>query len=172
MKYYVTIGSSTREVVLDESAGDLRVSVDGKELDVSCFEVDRLGQMALTVDGRSYAVSIEGGLEECAVTVAGRVFPVAIEDERERAAHAAEKARNKGGGELKSVMPGVVVEILVEIGQAVEEGQPLVILEAMKMQNEIGAPATGVVKRIWVEEGAAVAGGAKLITLEAPQEAE
>ncbi|MDF1798244.1 MAG: acetyl-CoA carboxylase biotin carboxyl carrier protein subunit, partial [Planctomycetota bacterium] len=74
-------------------------------------------------------------------------------------------------GLLKAVMPGVVVEINVAVGDTVAEGQPLLILEAMKMQNEIGAPGEGVVKRIHVSQGEAVAAGAKLVELAAlPEE--
>ncbi|MCC7012736.1 MAG: acetyl-CoA carboxylase biotin carboxyl carrier protein subunit [Planctomycetes bacterium] len=62
-------------------------------------------------------------------------------------------------------MPGVVVKLLVQEGAAVEKGQPLLILEAMKMQNEIAAPAAGVVKALHVREREAVASGAKLVTL-------
>ena len=66
---------------------------------------------------------------------------------------------------MKSVMPGVVVSLLVAEGDAVEEGQPLLVLEAMKMQNEIAAPAAGSVRLIHVQEGEAVSAGAKLVEL-------
>ena len=68
-------------------------------------------------------------------------------------------------------MPGVVVELLVQVGDAVEAGQPLLILEAMKMQNEIGADVAGVVSALHVDQGQAVDGGAKLVTIEVPEEA-
>ena len=66
-------------------------------------------------------------------------------------------------------MPGVVVELLVEVGEAVAEGQPLLILEAMKMQNEIGAPGDGIVKALHTSAGDAVGAGDKLVTLAAPE---
>ena len=88
-----------------------------------------------------------------------------LEDERERAAHVAERAASKGGGMLKAVMPGIVVETLVAVGEEVGEGQPLLILEAMKMQNEILAPGPGIVARFHVEPGQAVAAGEKLVDL-------
>ena len=69
-------------------------------------------------------------------------------------------------------MPGVVVEVLVEVGASVEECQPILILEAMKMQNEIAAPATGTVESIFVEQGQAVGGGEKLVAIKAAEEAE
>ena len=63
-------------------------------------------------------------------------------------------------------MPGIVVSLLVGEGDAVEEGQPLLVLEAMKMQNEIAASVAGVVKRIHISEGEAVSAGAKLVELD------
>jgi len=64
-------------------------------------------------------------------------------------------------------MPGVVVKLLVKVGDAVEKDQPLLILEAMKMQNEIGSPIAGKVSALFVHEGQAVASGAKLASLSA-----
>lgn len=165
MKYYLDVSGRPREVELVERSGRLEVRVDGEPLEVTYREVDRLGQVALTLGERTYAVSIDGDARECGVTVAGRFFRVSIEDERERAAHAAERERSAGGGPVKSIMPGVVVEVLVEEGQAVEEGQSLVILEAMKMQNEIPAPAAGVITAIHVARGEAVGSGARLVTI-------
>ncbi|MEM7309913.1 MAG: biotin/lipoyl-containing protein [Planctomycetota bacterium] len=165
MKYFVTVNGREREVVLTERRGRLEVTLDGAPIEVRHEEVDRLGQVALFVGDHAYAVSIEGTTQESTVTVAGHLYRVEVEDERERAAHAAERERAKSGGDVKSVMPGVVVELLVAEGDTVEEGQPLLILEAMKMQNEIEAPSAGRVKRLHVEAGEAVASGAKLITL-------
>ena len=171
MKYYVRVNGEEFAVELNERRGRLELSLDGEVLDASYEEVDRLGQAALFIDRRAYAVSIEGEAQGYQVTVAGHLYGVEVEDERERAAHEAERARAKAGGDVKSVMPGVVVELLVAEGDAVEAGQPLLILEAMKMQNEIEAPSAGRVKRVLVAPGEAVAGGAKLLTLEPTDEA-
>jgi pyruvate carboxylase subunit B len=167
VKYFVTVNGRAHEVDVVERLGELRVQVDGKELDLSYEEVDNLGQVALISEGRSWAVSIEGDEHTVSATIAGHLYSVEIEDERERAAHAAEREASKGGGPIKSVMPGVVVKLLVKEGDAVDKGAPLLILEAMKMQNEIAAPSGGVVKSIHVSEKEAVASGAKLVTLAA-----
>lgn len=172
MKYFVSVNGQEHVVELSEVLGQLRVRYDGAPLEVRYEEVDRLGQVALYLAGaegeRAYAVSIEGGAAQAQVTVAGHLYQVALEDERERAAHDAERTRSKGGGDLKSVMPGVVVKLLVGVGQAVEKDQPLLILEAMKMQNEIRAPVAGTVGALHVREGQAVASGAKLVSLATP----
>ena len=165
MKYYVQVNSRQHEVDVVERLGELKIAVNGKPLDLAYEEVDALGQVALLCDGKSYGVSIEGDMNKASVVIAGHLYAVEIEDERERAAHAAERAASKGGGVVKAVMPGIVVKLLVKEGDAVEAGQPLLILEAMKMQNEIAAPSAGKVKTLHVREREAVAGGAKLVTL-------
>jgi biotin carboxyl carrier protein len=165
VKYYVTVNGEDHEVDVTERMGELRVTVDGAPTEVSYEEVDRLGQVAMVMDGRSYAVSIEGDENDVSVSVAGRFFKVLVEDERERAAHAAERETARKGGVVKSVMPGIVIKLLVAEGDTVEQGEPLLILEAMKMQNEIAAPATAVVRAVHVAEGQAVGGGETLVTL-------
>lgn len=167
MKYYVTVGSRTREVDVVARLGELRVTVDGAAMDLTYEEADRLGQVVLLSYGRSYAVSIEGDASRVGVTLAGYHYAMELEDERERAAHVAERAARKSGGVVAATMPGVVVDILVSPGEELEPGAPLLILEAMKMQNEIEAPGAGVVKRIHVAEGEVVAGGQPLLVLEA-----
>jgi biotin carboxyl carrier protein len=165
VKYFVTVNGQEHEVELEERLGRIEVRLDGAPLSVRYEEVDRLGQVALFLGERAYGVSIEGQGPTSLVTVAGHVYQVTLEDERERAAHAAEREGQRHGGEVKSIMPGVVVELLVSEGQEVEAGTPLLILEAMKMQNEISAPGPGRVARLHVARGEAVGSGAKLITL-------
>jgi biotin carboxyl carrier protein len=172
VKYYVTVNGHEHEVELVERLGELQVRYDGRPVAVRHEEVDRLGQVALFLreEGqdcdRSFAVSIEGDASEVRVSVAGHLYQVEIEDERERAAHDAERRSRKGGGDIKSVMPGVVAKLLIGVGDVVERGQPLLILEAMKMQNEIASPRPGRVSVLHVQEGQAVASGSKLVSLE------
>ena len=156
MKYFVTMGGRTREVDLEERLGELRITVDGVPLDLSYEEVDRFGQVVLLCEGNSFAVSIEGDENRVGVTLAGYHYAMEIEDEREA---------GKSGGIVVATMPGVVVEILVAPGEEVEAGAPLLILEAMKMQNEIDAPSGGVVKSVHVTAGQAVSSGERLVTL-------
>lgn len=168
MKYYVKVNGRDHEVELVERLGELQVTVDGKALDLTYQEVDDLGQVVVLRGGKSYGLSIEGDEARVQVTLAGHFHDITLEDERERAAHAADRAQEKGGGVVTAVMPGVVVEMLVQKGASVAKGQPLLILSAMKMQNEIGAPSDGVVQELYVSAGQAVASGAKLVLLAAP----
>ena len=168
MKYFVRIAEQTHEVELVERLGRLEVAVNGDPLDLRYEEADNLGQVVVLMGTESFGFSVEGDATRAAVTLAGHTYSVEIEDERERAAHLAEREARGGGGPVEAVMPGVVVELLVAEGQAVSAGQPLLILEAMKMQNEIAAPAEGVVSAIHVEAGRAVAAGEKLLSLSEP----
>jgi biotin carboxyl carrier protein len=165
MKYFASVNGRTHEVELSEQLGRLVARVDGQELALRYEEVDELGQVSVQCEGRSYALSLEGDGEQVTVTLAGNFYEIGLEDERERAAHAAERASGRGGGVVQAIMPGVVVELLVEPGRTVAKGEPLLILSAMKMQNEIGAPQAGVVKELHVAAGQAVSAGAKLVTL-------
>lgn len=165
MKYFAKVNGREHEIELVERLGELVVTVDGKTLDLTYQEVDDLGQVVLLREGMSYALSIEGDEQKVQVTLAGHFHEITLEDERERAAHAADRAQSKGGGMVTAVMPGVVVELLVKPGDRVAKGAPLLILSAMKMQNEIGAPVDGIVKDVFVGAGQAVASGAKLLSI-------
>ncbi len=165
MKYFAKVNGRDHEVELVERLGRLELTIDGQPFDMSYEEVDDLGQVIVLRDGKSYGLSMEGDEGHVHVTLAGHFYDITLEDERERAAHAADRASSKGGGMVTSVMPGVVVEVLVKSGATVEKGQPLLILSAMKMQNEIAAPSDGVVKDVLVSAGQAVAAGAKLLSI-------
>jgi glutaconyl-CoA/methylmalonyl-CoA decarboxylase subunit gamma len=169
VKYYVSVNGQPHEVTVVERLGELEVSVDGEPMAIEYEEVDRLGQVAVRVDQKSFGISIEGDEHAVTAVIAGHLYAVEIEDARERAAHAARQAAAKGGGVVTSVMPGIVAQILVERGARVEKGQPLLVLEAMKMQNEIAAPSDGIVKEIHVAEREAVGSGTKLVTLQGTQ---
>lgn len=165
MKYFVNVNGVEHEVEVVERLGELEVRLFGKPVQFRYHEVNRHGQVSLTVDRKAYGISIEGSTSKIAVTLAGQRYGIAIEDERERAAGLAARARSGGAGPVKAVMPGVVVDLLVKPGQEVVAGQPLLILEAMKMQNEIGAPADGRVADVHVAKGQAVGAGERLVTL-------
>lgn len=165
MKYFLKCGDREVVVELVERLGRLEVCVDGAPVDLEYQEIDRLGQVVLQHGPDAYALSVEGDESLAHVTLAGHVYSFSLEDERERAAHLAERAARGGGGPLKAVMPGFVAEVRVQPGDTVSEGDALLVLEAMKMQNEIQAPADGVVESVAVEAGQAVAAGEVLLVL-------
>lgn len=123
------------------------------------------GVYSLLDQERAMEARVTPGPEGWIVELAGRRITVEVEDPRELA------SRTKGFGaegrqSIRSSMPGRVVRVLVEEGVRVEEGQGLVVVEAMKMQNEMKAPKSGKVISLAARAGASVAAGEVLVTLE------
>jgi len=168
MKYYARIGDKTYECFVEEENDALFVRVDGKRYRADLTHVTRARSYSLLLDGRSYEFALEAvdGHVECS-GAAGQ-FEIVVEDAR---THAARKmtagARGAAGPRVvKAVMPGIVREVLVEVGSTLGDGAALVILEAMKMQNEIRTERGGLVLAVHVEAAQTVDKGAKLVTLE------
>ena len=165
MKYFVSIGG--REVEVDLRGP--RPLVDGKEVDADLVRLPGTSRVSLRIDGRSYTLDLRSGAERGAweAMVDGRTLPVRVVDERSRAIRemtgASEAATERT---VVAPMPGLVVRVEVEVGMQVRAGQGVVIVEAMKMENELKAPGDGVVARIEVETGQTVEKGAVLLVLE------
>ncbi|MEO7793377.1 MAG: biotin/lipoyl-containing protein [Thermoanaerobaculia bacterium] len=124
--------------------------------------------LSLIVAGQSHEVAVvRVGDGTYSVDCRGRSFAVELVDPL---THLAERAHGEAGKQgkktVKAYMPGRVVEVRVAAGDLVEAGQPLVVLEAMKMQNEIQAERSGVVSRIFVTAGEAVEGGDPLFEID------
>lgn len=126
------------------------------------------GIARLVGDGRSVPVLVEGSGAAWFVTLRGRRFPVSARTWRERLLAEAERAATVHSGPVtvKATLPGLVVAVGVAVGDEVEEGAPLLTIEAMKMQNEVRAPRAGRVIEVSVASGVAVATGAALLRLE------
>jgi len=156
MKYITTVeGKQFLVEVIDEK----HVSVDGKLYEVDFESVSGQPVYSLIVDGRSHESYIYQGEEEnWQVLLRGRLYPVTVEDEREKRLRAAAGGGVAETGEfhLRAPMPGLVVAIPVTEGQQVKRGQVILILESMKMQNEIKAPRDGVIGRVRVKPGETV----------------
>jgi biotin carboxyl carrier protein len=123
------------------------------------------GIFSVLLDGRSYEASVEAGAEAIWVTVHGRRFRVEIEDPRRNNRKIAGR-RAEGPLQVTAPMPGKIVRILVAAGGEVAVGQGLVVVEAMKMQNEIKAIRPGRVASVPVREGETVSAGAILVVIE------
>ncbi len=162
-------GSGGREYRLDvrSDRDGLRVRLDDRELRVDLLRVDP-ALYSLLIDGRSYEIHVLESDEALMVLVDGQPFRVEIQDEQERRLRAA-----VGKGDAKPAkrvvsapMPGKVVKLLVRPGEAVQAGDGVIVVEAMKMENELKAPVAGTVKEVRVEEGKAVSGGDVLVVIE------
>jgi biotin carboxyl carrier protein len=138
-------------VRVDEQGSLWRIDAGDGVREVSVLEVEP-GVYSILIDGNSYEV---------------RAADLTIEVEDPRAPRSAHKqASLEGRQSVSAAMPGKVVKVLVSMGDAVERGQGLVVIEAMKMQNEMKSPKQGRVVAITTVEGATVAPGEVLATVE------
>jgi len=168
VKYEVSEkAGETRTVELKELSDELyEVTIDGRTVHV---DVARSGKTIYSVleDGRQFEVIIdESGARGFDVLVGGQLLHLQAFDERSRLLAATAQATASGPQRVDSEMPGKVVKIAAPAGTAVVEGQGVVILEAMKMENEIKSPIDGVVKEMGVSEGQTVESGALLFVVE------
>ncbi|HLO14590.1 MAG TPA: biotin/lipoyl-containing protein [Anaerolineales bacterium] len=155
MKYITTVeGKQFLVEIIDEK----HVSVDGKVYEVDFESVSGQPVFSLIVDGKSHEAYAAQDEDTWQVLLRGRLYPITVEDEREKRLRSAAGGGVAETGEfhLKAPMPGLVVAISVEEGQAVKRGQVLVILESMKMQNELKSPRDGMVGRVRVKAGETV----------------
>lgn len=167
MKYYVDVegGSSFEIEVARVGETEFVVTCNGREIEADFLAVDSLGQYAARIGNRSFAPSIdEVDQQNLRITMGRESFIIFATDEREKAA--LEIADNVPKVEtLLAPMPGIVVAVKVEIGDRVEAGQCVVVLEAMKMQNEICAKHGGIVNAVLTSQGQSVSGNDRLVLL-------
>lgn len=157
MKYITTIGDEDFEV---EILSQRQVSVNGKIYEVDFEAVSGQPVFSLLVDGGSYQAHIIPGEDQASLQVLlrGTLYNAVVEDEREKRLKAAAGGSVVASGDfvLKAPMPGLVIQVPVSEGDEVSEGDVLIILESMKMQNELKAPKDGRVSRVQVKEGDSV----------------
>jgi len=169
VKYFVTIGAQTIEVEVD---GD-RVLVGGEAVDAHLAPLPGTPLYHLLLGGESWTVATQPleGDGQWAMGVVGERMEVAVQDEqsRETEAVAAAAAGGAGPAVVRAPMPGMVVRVEVADGQLVEAGAGLVVVEAMKMENELRAPRAGVVQTVHVTAGQTVEKGVALVTLASPE---
>jgi biotin carboxyl carrier protein len=163
MKIRALVGDRELDVTVVRSDGTFVVNVDGHDHTVDARKLE--GDFySFIVDGRSYEISVASDGDSYAVRHGASEQMIAL-------AEAGRRTRDLKGGldgpaQVLSVMPGKVVRVLVGEGDAVESGQGLIVVEAMKMENEIGSPKAGSVQTIHVEAGRTVEAGETLIVIE------
>ena len=164
MNYVTTIGDKEYEVeVLDNG----HVRIGGKIMDVDFETISGQPVYSLLIDGKSYEAFVYPVDDEWQVLLQGQQYPARVEDAREKRLRAAAGGTLQGSGEfqLKAPMPGLVVAIPIEEGQQVEKGTVLLVLESMKMQNELRSPRAGKVERIKIKSGESVEQRQLLLTI-------
>ena len=134
----------------------------------SIWLADSRQNLNILLGGRSYDMRIEEQDDHLLITYAGQRYECSVADKRiADLKHRTESSgRPQGKTVVKSPMPGLVVKVLVEPAQEVKRGERLIVLEAMKMENDVKAPRDGKVAKIAVNTGDPVEGGRELLTIE------
>ena len=171
MSVPIEAGGRTRNVEVRRRDAGFVVSVDGHELTVDVHEVG--GIWSLLLGTKSHEVAFVEGLDGAMmVHVDGQTVPVLVDSARRAwgARGRGEKAGDTGDAAgphpIVAPMPGKIVKVLVKAGDSVQQRQGLVVVEAMKMENELRSPKAGTVSEVRVEEGTLVEAGAILVIVE------
>jgi biotin carboxyl carrier protein len=135
--------------------GDRQISLDSIRYSKNCY--------SLLIDGQSFDISVHVVNDTCQVLVNGKPFEVVLRNPKRLRKGSSSAEDSAGPMSVSTPMQGKVVKLLVQVGTAVEEGQGVAVVEAMKMQNELKAPKSGVVEKILVEENQPVNAGESLL---------
>jgi len=169
MKLVVTVGGVVHEVEVERAAAGYRVTVDQQVIEVDARTVTP-GLQSLRIDGVSHLASVAGDPTaaegELTVQVGGEIHIVRVEEAARHAIRTRGDAAGAGSGQtLKAPLPGKITLVAVKPGDAVNRGDTLLVIEAMKMENELKAAAAGTVSEIHVAPGQAVNPGDVLVVI-------
>ncbi len=168
MIYEVVQGNRSISIRLEEiGEGEYDISIDGGET----IRVDAVKSgrtiYSLIEEGKQFEVMVDAsGQHKLDVQIAGRLFHFDVYDERSKLYAQQAKISAHGKQEVEASMPGKVVKLNVAVGDLVEEGVSLLVLEAMKMENDIASPIAGKVTAVNTSVGSSVEAGAKLVVVE------
>jgi biotin carboxyl carrier protein len=184
MPYSSTINEQAYRIETGEDTVQREVSIEGTPYTINWSLIAPLatdaqahthtgGRYSLLISGQSYEIFAqriqkpdEQGSQTYEIHFGGQRFEVQVEDEREKAlAGAAEAAHNTGEARVRAPMPGLVIGVPLEVGAHVERGQTVVVLEAMKMENDLASPKAGTLKEIKVSKGQTVNQGDVLVVI-------
>lgn len=167
MKYITTVHDREYVIEIDHEG---QITVNDQPYAVNFQQLSEGGILSLLLDNRSLEAIVEDRDQYWEVLIHGELYSVQVQDERAyRLAQArGSVAEHTGEVNVKSPMPGLIVEVCVDEGQLVKKGQKVVILESMKMENELRSPRDGVIKHVFVENGASVEKDQTLATIGDP----
>ncbi|MFY9561736.1 MAG: biotin/lipoyl-containing protein [Terriglobales bacterium] len=165
MVYEVTVDGKPHRLELEKADGAWKCRLDGQEMKVDAV-VPRPDVLSLLVDGRSYEIKREQTATDLHLWVGSTRFAVELRDPRSLRSRRDGAGDEGGPRKLVAPMPGRIVRVLVSEKSVVEAGQGVVVVEAMKMQNEIKSPKKGIVRKILAAQGANVNAGDVLAIVE------
>jgi len=158
VKLQIEIAGKKRHVEVAQAGEGLVWTIDGQRVEADATEVSA-GIYSILIDGKSLEVRVECLGARLRAITDGREFSIAIQDKREWRRNRGGSVEAEGRQQVLAPMPGKIVRVLVSAGDAVRAGQGLVVVEAMKMQNEVRAPKSGTIERVRVIEGQTVNAG-------------
>lgn len=163
MKYITTVHDQTYEIEINREG---EVHING-ELRTADFHGGAHGIFSLIIDNHSFEAIVEERDGKYHVLITGDLYEVEVTDERSQRLAEASGGLGSATGDISiaSPMPGLIVAVPVEEGQEVVAGQTVVILESMKMQNELKSPRAGIVHRVNVKAGDNVEQNKLLVTI-------
>jgi biotin carboxyl carrier protein len=165
MIYEVSIGAKVYRVDLARNGEGWTCTLNGRQMPINVITIQG-GTLSILLDGKSYEVKQEVTTAENNIVLGNQRFATLVRDPRSLQSRRITDAVGQGPRKITAPMPGKVVRIMAAPGAEVEAGQAVIVIEAMKMQNELKAPKSGVVKKINVAEGAAVDAGQALAEVE------
>jgi biotin carboxyl carrier protein len=159
MKFEVTINKTQRVVELERDGGTWRISLDGEIVDADAVEIAS-NILSILLNGKSYEIRVTPTPTGALTLQTGRhEFIAEVADPRAWRGRRHGAIEAEGRQQILAPMPGKIVRVLVQAGEKIEAGQGLLVVEAMKMQNEIRSPKNGTVERLLVKEGQPVNAG-------------
>jgi len=170
MKLWVRIESQEKEVVIEKRDGIYEMTVDGEPARVDCRSAGHRDYLSLIINNKSHLVEVapvrfEEG--KYYANIDGRRYDFEVLDERLLASRqATASVKHTGPYIIASPMPGLIVDVCVKVGDTVSAGSAVVIMEAMKMQNELVCEVDGIVRAINVDANDAVDSQTPLIEIE------
>lgn len=153
LSYLVTIEDTTFTVNLDDRESQVEMDIEGRKMIIDMTRLDGVDSFSLLINNRSYTAIATMQGEHFEVSINGVSSIVNVEEEEQARLRSRVKSRSRtGNGQIKAPMPGRVVAVHAAVGDVVEPGQSVVVIEAMKMENELRTDSGGIVKEIRVRE--------------------
>ena len=167
MRYHATIAGKQLTAEIDSlENGRFEVTIDGQRYEVDSASTGN-GALSILIDERSYRIHHEEEGEEIVIYLGNQPFRIDVANEqRFRLRAGAAKVSLEGRQVVVAPMPGKVVRVLVTLGDQVTENQGLVVVEAMKMENELKSPKAGKIVELLAQEGSPVEKNARLLVVE------
>jgi biotin carboxyl carrier protein len=164
MKLLASIGDVTHDVEIKRDGDRLTARVNDREYELEVSEPEP-GVYLFKHDGKIIEAGVSSG-SPTHVRIGSNEFDVRIIDPKRLRGTGVDSEHADGVAEIRTAMPGKVVRVMLEVGSEVEKGDGVLVVEAMKMQNELKSPKNGTIKKILVTEGSTVAAGDILATIE------